>query len=308
MARVQLSELTAFVAVAERLSLTKAARELGMALPTISQTVRSLEEDLGVRLFNRTTRSVALTEAGERLLAEVLPVLEGVGQALESINLFREKPIGTLRLTVVRPFGLRQLAPLIRSFSAEYPDIRLEIALDDANVDIVKHRFDAGIRVGSGVGRDMKIVRMLDDFAMLTVASPNYLSRHPEPLSPGDLRRHNCLKYRSPGENSIHQWTLSDGRQKMDVPVEGSLVVNDLDLLVEAALNGVGIAYLPRPIVETHLAAGRLVHVLPGWEYMMPGIFLFHPSRRQVPVPLQVFVKFIQKWRKTLSVGVHQSP
>ena len=308
MARVQLAELTAFVTVAEHLSFTKAAHQLGMALPTISQTIKSLEENLEVRLFNRTTRSVALTEAGERLLAEVLPVLEGVDQALESINLFREKPMGTLRLVVSRSFGMRGLAPLIRPFLAEYPDIRLELALDDANLDIVKHRFDAGIRAGHRVERDMKIVRVLDDFPLLVVAAPEYLGRHSAPSTPDDLHRHNCVKYRLPGDNSIQQWTLNKDRQRVEVAVEGSLIANDLDFLLEAALDGVGLAYLPQPIVEPYLADGRMVRVLPDWGHTLPGIFLYHPSRRQTPLPLQVFIGFIKNWRKKTSAGTRRTP
>ena len=178
---VQLAELTAFVAVAEHLSFTKAAVQVGVALPTMSQTIRSLEERLGVRLFNRTTRSVALTEAGDRLLLEIQPIIAGIDHALESVNLFRDNPVGTLRLAVSRPAATRLLAPIIQPFLAEYPAIRLEVAVDDTNSDIVSGRFDAGIRVGHRVERDMTILRLLDEFRMLAVATPGYLARHPTP-------------------------------------------------------------------------------------------------------------------------------
>jgi DNA-binding transcriptional LysR family regulator len=298
MARAQLPELTAFVAVAEHLSFTKAAVQVGIALPTMSQTIRSLEERLGVRLFNRTTRSVALTEAGDRLLAEIQPILEGIDHALESVNLFRDKPIGTLRLAVSRPSATIVLAPLIQPFLAEYPSIRLEVAVDDTHSDIVSGRFDAGIRLGHRVERDMTILRLLDDFRMLAVASPNYMARHPTPSLPKDLHAHNCIRYRLPWDGSIQPWIFNKGRQRTEIAVEGSFTVNDLELSLNAALDGVGVAYLAEPMIESHIAQGRLVTLLAGWSSTLPGIFLYHPSRRQTPMPLLVFLRFIEKWRK----------
>jgi DNA-binding transcriptional LysR family regulator len=298
MAPAQLAELTAFVAVAERLSFTKAAVQVGIALPTMSQTIRSLEDRLGVRLFNRTTRSVALTEAGERLLAEIQPIIEGIDHALESVNLFRDKPIGTLRLAVSRPSATRVLAPLIQPFLAEYPSIRLEVAVDDTHSDIVSGRFDAGIRVGHRVERDMTILRLFDDFRMLAVAAPDYVARHPTPSLPKDLHAHNCVRYRLPWDGSIQPWIFNKGRQHTEIGVEGSLTVNDLDLLLSATLDGVGIAYVAEPLITSLLAQGRLVTLLAGWSCAVPGIFLYHPSRRQTPMPLLVFLRFIEKWRK----------
>jgi DNA-binding transcriptional LysR family regulator len=303
MAPVQLTELTAFVAVAEHLSFTKAATEVGIALPTMSQTIRSLEERLGVRLFNRTTRSVAMTEAGVRLLAEVQPVLQGIDHALESVNSFRDKPIGTLRLALSRPTAAilapMVLAPLIQPFLAEYPAIHLEIHVDDTNNDIVGGRFDAGIRVGHRIERDMTILRIADEFRMLAVAAPTYLARHSRPSLPRDLHAHDCIQFRSPFNGSIHPWAFTQGDQHTEIAVEGSLIVNDLDMLLSTTLEGVGIGYLPEPIVARHLARGRLVTLLEGWSRTLPGVFLYHPSRRQTPMPLQVFLRFIEKWRKS---------
>jgi DNA-binding transcriptional LysR family regulator len=298
MAQLQLAELTAFVAVAEQLSFTKAAVKVGIALPTMSQTIRSLEERLGVRLFNRTTRSVALTEAGDRLLAEIQPIVEGIDHALESVNLFRDKPIGTLRLAASRPSAIRVLAPMIQPFLAEYPAIRLEIGVDDTHSDIVSGRFDAGIRVGHRVERDMTILRLLDDFRMFAVAAPAYVARHPTPSIPRDLHAHNCIRYRMPWDGSIQPWIFNKGRQHTEIAVEGSLTVNDLELLLSATLDGVGVAYLAEPMIESYVAQGRLVTLLEGWSCTLPGIFLYHPSRRQTPMPLQVFLRFIEKWRK----------
>lgn len=298
MARVQFGELTAFASVAEHLSFTKAAVQLGIALPTISQTIRSLEERLGVRLFNRTTRSVALTEAGERLLVEIKPILDGLDHALDSVDLFRDKPRGTLRLSVSRPFAMRVLAPLIQPFLAEYPDIRLELAMDDTNSDIVSNRFDAGIRLGQIVERDMKIVRVFDDFRMYAVATPGYVARHPMPKLPGDLHGHNCIRYRAPWDGFIQPWIFEKGRRHIEISVDGSLVVNDVDLSLNAALDGIGVSYLAEPMTAPYLAEGRLMRLLPGWDRMVPGFFLYHPSRRQTPMPLLVFLRFIKKWRR----------
>jgi DNA-binding transcriptional LysR family regulator len=295
---VQLTELTAFVAVAEQLSFTKAAVQVGVALPTMSQTIRSLEERLGVRLFNRTTRSVALTEAGDRLLLEIQPIIAGIDHALESVNLFRDNPVGTLRLAVARPAATRVLAPIIQPFLAEYPAIRLEVSVDDTNSDIVSGRFDAGIRVGHRVERDMTILRLLDEFRMLAVATPGYLARHPAPPQPKDLHFHNCIRYRQPWDGSFQPWLFNKGRQHSEISVEGSLIANDMEVVLSAALDGVGVAYLAEPLLATPLAEGRLVALLEGWCSTLPGVFLYYPSRRQIPMPLLVFLKFIETWRK----------
>jgi DNA-binding transcriptional LysR family regulator len=298
MSRLQLTELTAFIAVAEHLSFTKAAAQAGIALPTMSQTIRSLEERLGVRLFNRTTRSVALTEAGERLLGEIQPIVAGIDQAMESVNLFRDKPIGTLRLAVSRPTAIRRLAPLVQPFLAEYPAIRLEIVVDDTVQDLVSGRFDAGIHLGQRVQRDMTALRLSDDFRMLAVASPAYLKRNPPPREPKDLHQHNCVRYRLPWNGTIQPWIFSKGRKDIEITVEGSLVINDLDLQLNAALDGVGVSYMAEPLAAPYLAQGTLVTMLDEWSSTLPGVYLYYPSRRQPPVPLRVFLEFIKKRRK----------
>jgi DNA-binding transcriptional LysR family regulator len=298
MTRVQLTEFSAFVAVAEHRSFTKAAAQVGIALPTMSQTIRSLEEQLGVRLFNRTTRSVALTEAGERLLAEIQPVLDGIEHALESVNSFRDKPMGTLRLAASRPFATMLLEPLIAPFLAEYPAIRIEIALDDTNSDIVSGRFDAGIRVVHRVERDMTILRIGDDFRILAVAAPAYLQAHAPPAHPRDLHSHNCILFRSPYDQVVQSWLFERDGEQIETSVEGSLTVNDIDLMQSAVLDGVGVGYLPEQLAAPYLAQGRLVRVLEGWSRTIDGVFLYHPSRRQTPMPLQVFLRFIEARRK----------
>ena len=306
MIRIQLTELTAFVAVAERRSFTKAAAQVGIALPTMSQTIQSFERRLGVRLFNRTTRSVALTEAGEQLLAEVQPVLDGIDHALDNVNSFRQKPIGTLRLAVDRTASQILLAnhpaPLVPPFLAEYPDIRLEVAVDDGQIDIVSGRFDAGIRGGDTIERDMTILRLMEEFRVLAVAAPAYLAHHPGPSIPKDLHAHNCIRFRTPWDGSIPPWVFTKGDRQTEIAVDGSFIVNDADMLLRSALQGVGVAYLPTPMIASHLAQGRLVPLLEDWSRTVPGIFLYHPSRRQPPMPLQVFLKFVEKWRKRSQV------
>jgi DNA-binding transcriptional LysR family regulator len=296
MNRIQLSALTAFAAVAERRSFTRAAAQLGVALPTVSQTIRALEEELGVRLFNRTTRSVALTEAGERLLGEVQPILEGIDLALESVNAFRDKPAGTLRLAVTRPFATTLLAPLVQPFLAEYPAISLEIVVDDGRTDIVSGRFDAGIRVGYQVERDMTVLRIADAFRMLAVAAPAYLERHPAPRAPEDLQAHDCVQFRLPWDGSLLTWVFARGEQEVEVAVKSPLIVNDVELMVSTVVDGVGVGYLPEPIVAGHLAEGRLVNLLGDWSGGRSGVFLYHPSRRQPPMPLLVFLRFVEAW------------
>ena len=302
MARIQLAELTAFVAVAEHRSFTKAAAQVGIALPTMSQTIRSLEERLGVRMFNRTTRSVALTEAGERLLSEVQPILEGIDHALESVNAFRDKPIGTLRLAVERSAAQVMLArarvPLIQPFLAEYPAIRAEIIVDDAHSDIISGRFDAGIRLGHRIERDMTILRLADEFQVVVVAAPQYLASHPSPAVPQDLHAHDCVRMRTPWDGSMPPWLLNRGDEHIEIAVEGRLIVNDVEVLLGNVLDGAGVGYLPEPLIASHLAQGRLVRLLEDWSRTLPGIFLYHPSRRQPPMPLQVFLRFVESWRK----------
>jgi len=302
LARIQLAELTAFVAVAEHRNFTRAAAQVGISPPTMSQTIRSLEESLGVRLFNRTTRSVALTEAGERLLAEVQPIIAGLDHALESVSAFRDKPMGTLRLAIERSVAeimfARVRTPLIRPFLEEYPGVRVEIVIDDTYTDIVSGRFDAGIRIGHRIERDMTILRMLDEFRIVAVATPDYLARHPAPLAPLDLHGHNCIRFRQPLEGTIAPWVFIKDGQRTEITVDGSLTVNDAEALLTSTLDGVGVGLLPEPMVTSHLAEGRLVPLLEDWSRTLPGVFLYHPSRRQTPMALEVFLRFIEKWRK----------
>ncbi len=290
----QFAELSAFVAVAEHRNFTKAAAQLGIAPPTLSQTIRSFEERLGVRLLNRTTRSVALTEAGERLLSDAQPVLDGIDKAIDAVNAFRDKPSGAVRLSMHRAVAESLVGPLLPQFLAKFPEIKLEIATDDTQTDIVSGRFDAGIRIGERIAKDMVAVRLLDEFRVMAVASPTYLAHKPRPATPEDLHAHNCVRLRFDWDGSIMEWIFENGSRRLEVAVEGSLIMSDMDLLVRAVLDGIGVGYIPELLVSSHIAGGLLVPLLGKWCRPVSGVFLYYPSRRQMPGPLRAFVDFMR--------------
>src|SRR5579859_156440 len=236
-----LAEMNAFVAVAEQASFAKAARSLGVSRSTLSETIRNLEEKLGVRLLNRTTRSVGLTEVGERLLGELRPALESFEAAVESISAFRDQPTGHLRLTVPRPAAKQLIEPILSRFLDRYPAITLEVVTDSALTDIVRDRFDAGIRPGHRVEQDMIAVRIGEDAQPTLVASPEYLAQHEEPKLPADLREHNCIRQRFAG-GVVNRWEFERRGTSLEVLVGGSFITSDGDLAVRAALDDVGIA------------------------------------------------------------------
>ncbi len=293
MQKLGLAEMSAFVAIAERSSFAKAALHLGVSRSALSETIRALEDKLGVRLFNRTTRSVALTEIGERLLAELRPALDGFEAALESINVFRDKPAGHLRLTVPRPAAKMVIEPILSKFLAAYPAITLEIVTDSALTDIVRSRFDAGIRPGHRLEQDMIAIRVGEDARPTVVASPEYLVRHPRPKNPADLQAHNCIRQRF-ASGALHQWAFEKRGKSLEVMVKGSLIVSDGDLAVRAALDGVGIARLPITSVQLFIEQERLVPLLEDWAPPSVGFFLYYPSRRQMPAALQAFIDFLK--------------
>jgi len=287
----QFAELSAFVAVAEHQNFTKAAAQLGISRPGLSQTIHSLEDRLGVRLLNRTTRSVSLTEAGERLLADAQPILDDIDKAIEHVNAFRDKPSGALRLSMSRLAATLLVGPLLPQFLAKFPDIKLEVAADESHSDIVSSRFDAGIRLGERIAKDMIAVRLLDS------------RRHPRPEAPADLHAHNCVRLRSDWDGLIHPWHFENDSRRLDVPVDGSLVVNDWYLVANAVLEGIGIGYVPELLVASHVADGRLVQLLDDWCGQASEVFLYYPSRRQMPGALRAFIDFMraQPWPGTAS-------
>jgi DNA-binding transcriptional LysR family regulator len=295
MRRSQFAELSAFVAVAEQASFTKAAELLGLSTATLSQTVRALEEQLGVRLLNRTTRSVAPTDAGERLLMQLRPLLDGFDAAVESVNAFRERPAGHLRLTMPPPVARFVLAPVLARFLEQYPDIVIETTVESALTDIVAARYDAGIRRGNLVARDMIAVRVTNDMHYLVVASPEYLALHGRPRTPADLQAHNCIRYRLPGGGFIPWVFVVDGKT-VEFDISGSVVViNDPELVISAALEGIGVAYLYEEYVASLVAGGRLVSLLDKSALpITDGFFLFYPSRRQNPAALRALIEFLR--------------
>lgn len=289
-----LEEMNAFAAIAERRSFAKAAVALGVSPSTLSQTIRDLEERLGVRLLNRTTRSVAPTEAGERLLERLRPLLADFDAVIDTVRAFRDKPAGVIRLTVPPPAASFILAPALQRFFASYPDIKLEISVDLNMVDIVADRFDAGIRLGNRVDRDMIAVRVSDPVRRALVAAPAYLAQHPAPETPRDLLRHNAIRFRLPGGGFI-PWRFEENGKSFEVAPEGSLVVNEPEMAVRAAVDGVGVLYAARQYVDEAMTAGRLMPMLEAWvPTETDGFFLYYPSRRHVPAPLQALINFLR--------------
>jgi DNA-binding transcriptional LysR family regulator len=294
MSRPELAEMNAFVTVAERSSFAKAAVQLGISRSRLSETIRELEGKVGVRLLNRTTRSVSPTAAGERLLGQIRPLLDDFDAALDSINAFRDKPTGLLRLTVLPPAASFMLAPLLSRFLAQYPAIDLEISVDAALVDIVAGRFDAGIRVGDRIERDMVAVRIGEEIRGVVVAAPDYLARHSRPTTPQDLAAHNCIRFRYPS-GVIVPWQFEKKGRHVEVAVNGHLTVNDSELAIRAALDGLGVLYTAFGYAVPEIKSGRLVPLLEDWRTISAAIFVYYPSRRQVPVPLQAFIEFLQE-------------
>jgi DNA-binding transcriptional LysR family regulator len=293
MRRISLAEMRAFLAVAEQASFAKAAVELNLSRSSLSETVRGLEEKLGVRLLNRTTRSVSLTEAGERLVSQLYPALESVSTALESVNLYRDSPAGHLRLTVPRPAARTVIEPILAKFLATYPSITLEISIDSALTDIVRHRYDAGIRPGHRLEQDMVALRVGEDARSTVVASPDYLQCHSRPTKPSDLQQHNCILRRF-ASGALAPWIFERKGKTVEVAVSGSLIVNDGDLALRAALDGIGIARLPISSVETFIANGRLVPLLEEWKPGSVDFYLYYSSRRQKSAALSALVDFFK--------------
>jgi DNA-binding transcriptional LysR family regulator len=284
MPRTDLNDLQAFLAVARERSFTRAAAKLGVSQSALSQTVRGLEARLGLRLLTRTTRSLAPTEAGERLLRTLGPALDDIASTLVGLSELREKPSGTIRITATENAARAALWPALVKLLPEYPDIHVEIAIGYGLTDIVAERFDAGVRPGEIVAKDMISVRIGPDMRMAVVGSPEYFAKRPRPKAPQDLTAHNCINLRLPTHGGLYAWEFEKNRRELNVRVEGQLVFNTAAMLLDAALEGFGLAYLPEEQVRTHLEAGRLIRVLADWCPPFPGYHLYYPSRRQ-PTP-----------------------
>ncbi|MEO8658156.1 MAG: LysR family transcriptional regulator [Bryobacteraceae bacterium] len=288
-----LSVLSSFLVVAEERSFTRAAKRLGVTPSAISHAMRLLEESIGVRLLSRTTRSVAPTDAGEHLLARLRPALADIHDALEEVSGLRTKPAGRLRLLVPRLAVKTVLTDKLGQFARDYPDVVLEITTDDSRMDIVAGGFDAGIHFGEYIEKDMIAVRVSGDQRPAIVGSPRYFKSHAKPKSPRDLTNHLCINFRH-GSAGVYRWEFEKGRKSLSVAVEGPLVVDDLELVIRAALEGVGLAFLSEEDASPHLGTGTLVRVLQDWCQPFPGFFLYYPSRRQQAAALSALISVLR--------------
>jgi DNA-binding transcriptional LysR family regulator len=293
MNRTQLSQLAVLAAVAAHRSFRAAAKELAIAPSAVSHAISSLEDSLGVRLLARTTRSVAPTEEGHRLLERLLPALDEIGIALEAVIDARQRPAGTLRVAAPRFASDILLGPRLGDFLNAYPDIALEIANEDGFIDIVEQGFDAGIRMEESLDVDMIAVRIAPDMRTVIAAAPAYFENRPVPLHPRDLAGHHCIRRRF-SNGTIYRWEFDKDGEALVIAVNGPLVVSDDRLALVAALNGAGLAYLFNLRVEDEVAEGRLVRVLEDWCQPYPGPFLYYPSRRQMRPALRAFIDFFK--------------
>ena len=281
MIRETVSDLVAFIAVAREGSFTKAAVQLGVSQPALSHTLRSLEARLGVRLLNRTTRSVAPTEAGERLLRSIEPPFAQIEGTLTALTELRDKPSGTVRITATQHAAETVLWPRLSAVMRSYPDITVELVTDEGLTNIVTERFDAGVRVGEFVEKDMIAVRIGPEMRQAIVGTPDYFKTHPVPKRPEDLTNHRCINLRRVTRGGYFPWEFEKRGREINVRVEGQVAVNSLELARSAVLDGLGLAYLPEDLVEEQIAKKQLVRVLEDWCEPYPGYHLYYTSSRQ---------------------------
>ncbi|RZJ59960.1 MAG: LysR family transcriptional regulator [Acidovorax sp.] len=287
----EFAELKAFAAVVERASFARAAEHLGLSPSALSQTIRLLEARMGARLLNRTTRSVAPTPTGDLLYARLAPLFRDMADAVAEASAAAGQMRGKLRINTLGMAARQVIAPRLGRFHRAHPDVQLDIVVDDGLSDIVAGRFDAGIRVGGRLEKDMIAVRLTPDIHMIAVASSDYLARHGVPQSPDDLHHHACINWRLQADGSAYRWEFEQAGKRVEVAVDGPLVTNHSDLGVAAALQGLGIAYLfEREQMDEHLRQGRLVQVLADWSVTRPGLFLYYSNRRHPSPALAAFI------------------
>lgn len=294
MHRDTMADLVAFLAVARERSFTRAAAKLGVSPSALSHTIRKLEERLGVRLLTRTSRSVATTAPGERLLERVGPHFDQVGDELAALTALRDKPAGTLRITTGDQPAESILLPALAKLLPLYPDLTVELTVDNGFVDIVAERFDAGVRLGETLAQDMVAVRIGPDMQMAITGSPEYLAANGSPQTPDDLANHNCINLRHQARGGISVWDLEKHGRAVNVRVEGQLVVNDIAVVRQGAVAGLGLCYLPRDYLQAQIDAGALASVLDDWCPPFPGYHLYYPSRRQQSPALAAFVAAVR--------------
>ena len=294
MDRGNLADLNAFVAVADRLSFRGAASRLGVTPSALSHSMRQLEERLGMRLLNRTTRSVSVTDAGLRLLERLRPAISEIAGALEDLNQERQRPLGRLRIYALHVAASAVIAPVWGRFLLTYPDVHLELAVGEAPIDIVAKGFDAGIGPRDRAPADMIAARVTGPMKVVVVGAPTYFARRRPPRTPDDLARHSCIQYRLAGDGAVLAWPFERNRKSRRISVDGRVMVNDTDLAVRAAVDGLGIAYTLEALAEPFLRSGQLVHVLEDWLPSFEGLFLYYPGRRQVPAALRALIDMIR--------------
>ena len=296
--RDDLSGLKVLLCVARKKSFTAAAAELRVTPSAVSQTVRALEDRVGVRLLARTTRSVGLTEAGARFVAQLQPALDQIGEAFDSLGELQGRPSGLLRLTMLRTGYADVVRPILPQFLAEYPDISVDISLDEALANVVSEGFDAGIRLGHALDQEMIAVRISPDQQIVVVGSPGYLSAHAVPKHPRDLHAHDCINLRKFTRGTVDRWRFVENGEDLEVAVDGHVVTNDGAVLVDAAVDGLGLAYVFENMVTKLVSEKRLVRVLDHYCPLVPGYFLYYPSRAHVPPKLRALIEFLKSGPK----------
>jgi DNA-binding transcriptional LysR family regulator len=294
MDRGDLTNLTAFVAVADQRSFRAAAARLGVTPSALSHSMRQLEARLGVRLLNRTTRSVSVTDAGQRLLEQLRPALGQISDALEGLNRERSRPFGRLQIYATNTAAAGVIAPVWQRFLSMYPEVHLELQVGEAPVDIVAKGFDAGIGTHERAAADMVAVRVMGPLKVAVVGAPSYLAQRPKPRIPDDLARHSCVQYRRGADGAVFEWPFERNGKSLKISVDGRVMVNNPDLVVRAAVDGLGIAYTIEAYSEPFLRSGQLVRVLEDWSPTIEGLFLYYPGRRQVPAALRALIDMLR--------------
>jgi DNA-binding transcriptional LysR family regulator len=297
MNRGDLADLNAFVAVADQRSFRAAASRLGVTPSALSHSMRQLEERLGIRLLHRTTRSVSVTDAGLRLLERLRPAIDQIAGALEDLNQARQRPLGRLRIYANHVAAAAVIAPIWGRFLSTYPEVHLELAVGEAPIDIVAKGFDAGIGPRDRTPADMIAVRVMGPMTIAVVGAPTYFARRRPPRTPDDLARHSCVQYRRAGDGTIFEWPFERNRKTRRISVDGRVMVDDPDLAVRAAVDGLGIAYTIEALTEPFLRSGQLVRILEDWSPSLEGMFLYYPGHRQVPATLRALIDMIRTAR-----------
>jgi DNA-binding transcriptional LysR family regulator len=295
MNRGDLDDLMAFATIARERSFTRAAAELRLSTSALSYAIKQLEARLGVRLLNRNSRSVQPTDAGEQLLLTLAPALAEIGNALDDLNRAGNVVSGTVRITATRQSYESVIRPVLAGFCAQYPEATIEVVIDYGVRDIIADRFDAGIRLGEKVAQDMIAVPVGPPLSMAVVASPAYLAAHPLPSTPHDLLQHRCINYRLMTSGAIYAWEFQNEGRLLEMKVDGPLAFNEPELMLDAALDGLGVAYVMETLAEPYLESGQLIRLLDDWTLEFPGYYLYYSSRRQVPPTLSAFIAALRR-------------